>query len=65
MNCRHTTTACSDALPFSGPVSRDNQNPAAHGGVRYVDTCDDCGATRETLVNGRHEEVGAWGIEGN
>lgn len=52
----HTT---SDALPFFGPVNDEKQNPAAHGGCRFVDRCR-CGAERETLSNGGHIERGAW-----
>lgn len=44
---------------YTGSVSR-NENRAAHGGVCHIETCE-CGATRRTNSNGRHEEVGEWG----
>lgn len=57
MSHRHkairTTTTC-----FTGPVSR-KENPAAHGGVCYVDYCA-CGAERRTNVNQCFTETGAW-----
>lgn len=56
---QHRIAWTSDALPYFGPVNNSRQNPAAHGGVRYVDRCR-CGAERETLINGRHEEQGTW-----
>ena len=59
---RHTVHTTSDALPFFGPVSATRQNRAAHGGCRFREQCK-CGAVREVLVNGRHEEVGAWQVE--
>jgi len=43
---------------FSGPVSKA-ENPRAHGGVCYVDTCR-CGATRARNVNGNQVEKGDW-----
>lgn len=43
---------------YSHPV-RQPENPAAHGGVCFVDRCR-CGATRRTNVNGWHRERGPW-----
>lgn len=54
-NQRHTTVR-----PFSHPVvDLEDQNPQAHGGAEYTEVCR-CGATRKTLTNGRHVEMGAW-----
>lgn len=63
-SCPHTPVATGDALPFFTGVAVEpytTQNRAAHGGVRYVETCSHCGAERERLVNGLHEEVSPWG----
>jgi len=62
MQCEHQAYTTGDARPFNGPVGPfDRQNPAAHGCVRYVDTCSACGSRRERNVNGCRDEVGAWG----
>jgi hypothetical protein len=55
---KHTAKVSSPALPFVGAVAT-RQNPAAHGGVRFLESCS-CGASRERLVNGSHVERGAW-----
>lgn len=57
--CTHSNYDTSDVLPYFGAVSRD-ENRAAHGGVRYRETCQACGATRDWLCNGRHVETGEW-----
>jgi hypothetical protein len=45
---------------FRGPaVGARTENRAAHGNVTVVERCA-CGATRETNINGRHVERGAW-----
>lgn len=59
--CDHAPAHVSDAWGFVGPVARD-ENRAAHGGVRFADTCR-CGAVRARNVNGWHEEIGPWGID--
>lgn len=46
-------------VPFAGPVSVKNENPAAHGGVCEVEYCE-CGAQRECNLNGGHQEIGEW-----
>lgn len=33
--------------------------PAAHGGVTFIETCE-CGATRRRVSNGRFGEIGTW-----
>jgi hypothetical protein len=58
MNCKHDKTTSYDKC-YSGPVSRD-ENPMAHGGICTVETCQRCGATRKTNVNGNHIEEGLW-----
>jgi hypothetical protein len=54
----HSADSTSDARPFAGPVGR-NQNPMAHGGCSYIETCR-CGALRTVNVNGCHSEEGGW-----
>lgn len=44
---------------FSGPIPSAKYNPAAHGGVCFVETCS-CGAERRTNINGMHVEAGKW-----
>lgn len=44
--------------PFNGAVGL-RENPAAHGGVCYIDVCA-CGAERRSNCNGGHEERGEW-----
>lgn len=39
----------------------DHENPAAHGGVEYIDVCS-CGAERRRLVNNGHVERGPWRV---
>lgn len=51
--------ATADERPFAGAVSPGDPNPAAHGGICYVERCD-CGAERRTNINGRHFEFGPW-----
>lgn len=43
---------------FFGPVTL-RENPAAHGNVCHIDTCQ-CGAVRFTNINGTHSERGRW-----
>ena len=57
---RHTVTFTSNSLPAFGSVATGRKaNPLAHGGYRIVQTCG-CGAQRDVIVNGRHEERGTW-----
>lgn len=56
---RHRPVTESKPLPFCGPVNPTSPNRAAHGGVRYVQTCK-CGATRELLCNWGQHEYGPW-----
>jgi len=61
MTCKHTTSTAGTHYGYVGPVSLPQyQNPAAHGGVTYTETCNDCGATRRVNSTGRHREVGRW-----
>jgi hypothetical protein len=49
---------------YVGPVYTrhvTDENQAAHGGIEYTQECAACGAQRVVLVNGRHDEVSAWG----
>lgn len=56
---RHRAKHESGPLPFFGPVNPTRPNRAAHGGVRFRQTCS-CGATREVLHNQNHVEYGPW-----
>ncbi|MDP2956718.1 MAG: hypothetical protein Q8N53_09875 [Longimicrobiales bacterium] len=58
---QHQVKRTSAALPFFGPVAErlGGQNPAAWGNVRFRQRCA-CGASREILVNGDHDERGPW-----
>lgn len=56
---RHRAVTESEPLPFSGPVNPTRPNRAAHGGVRFRQTCS-CGATREVLCNQGYQEYGPW-----
>lgn len=45
---------------YSAPAADgERENPAAHGGVAYHQTCA-CGATRLVNANGRAVERGPW-----
>ena len=61
MTCTHTHTKSGEHYGFSAPIAdAADQNPAAHGGVTYTETCRDCGAHREVNANGVHHEYGRW-----
>lgn len=46
--------------PFTGPVRFDNRaNPAAHGGVCFVQRCA-CGARRVVNASAGYLEYGDW-----
>ena len=49
----------SEPTPFRGPIAGAEENPAAHGGIRYRDARSD-GLVRDRNVNGSHQEVGPW-----
>lgn len=64
MRCEHKHTRTGEAHGFTGSVARPpytEQNPAAHGGVTFTETCLMCGARRQLNRNGMHEERGTWG----
>lgn len=52
------TTVCTTG--FQGSVSTKNYNPAAHGGVRFVELRKGANGILARFVNsnGRHQEVG-------
>jgi hypothetical protein len=56
--CRHNRTR-EATYCYSGPVSR-RENPVAHGGVCFVETCLTCGAVKRTNSNGGQLERGPW-----
>lgn len=49
-------------VAFSGPVSIDRENPAAHGNITQIDRCR-CGAERRTNINQHHVERGEWSTD--
>lgn len=53
--CDHKITSTSTRCYTGGA-----ENQAAAGGVTYVETCDDCGAERQTHSNGCHSETTTW-----
>lgn len=59
--CTHSGDRVVQTHCFGGPVSR-NANPAAHGNICDTEECWTCGARREVNLNGRHVEVGPWGL---
>jgi len=61
MTYRHRHTAATRTeTPYRGTAAgARRENPAAHGSLTIVETCD-CGATREVAANGRHRELGRW-----
>lgn len=47
---------------YTGPVRFDGRaNPAAHGGVCFVQRCA-CGARRVVNASAGHREIGAWEV---
>lgn len=60
--CTHEHTTAGVDRGFAGPVvTGDRENRAAHGCVTYTETCDRCGAQRQTNQNQCHLERGSWG----
>ena len=57
----HKIMSTSSAWGYSAPVNISESNPAAHGNIGVTEFCA-CGAQRSRLINGRHEEVGAWDL---
>lgn len=60
----HSPTTTSDARSYERPArgahkTQRGENPAAHGGVTFVDRCE-CGAQREVNSNNGRIENGAW-----
>lgn len=65
MSCKHKNTHSGEAWCFTGSVAvypYTDENPAAHGNVGVTETCTECGAERDVLVNGRHVEYSPWGL---
>ncbi|MCH4564373.1 MULTISPECIES: hypothetical protein [Halomonas] len=59
--CNHTETRpVGDDCAFAGPVTREHENPAAHGNITRTERCVLCGAERSVNINGIHEEYGEW-----
>lgn len=56
----HRVTRTRPAGPCLGPVAeRPLWNPRAWGGTHWRQSCR-CGAQRDLLVNGEHDEMGPW-----
>lgn len=61
--CKHESTTRGDPRAYTRSVSvhpYTDENPMAHGGIEQTEKCEDCGATRLRVSNGRHEEYGPW-----
>lgn len=58
--CDHEDTIEIATRCYTGPVSVDDQNPAAHGGICVEEECAACGSRRKYNVNGCHVEYGGW-----
>jgi hypothetical protein len=61
--CKHTNVKETGPFGYTRSVAvhpLTHENRAAHGGVCFVEECQDCGKTRRTNTNGRHQEVGPW-----
>ncbi len=63
-NCEHARTTDISEHCYTGSVAGiyGDENRAAHGGVCVTVECRSCGARRGENRNGRHVEVGAWGL---
>ena len=59
INCKHESTYYGPSRPYSGSVSKHDENRAAHGGTSYTEFCP-CGKRRDINSNGPHLEVGPW-----
>jgi hypothetical protein len=61
IRCRHKETRTVSERCFSGPVSREKENRAAHGNITVTEECTACKQRRRLNINGRHVEFGDWG----
>lgn len=61
--CKHKRTTAGEDRCYGGCVAPHDCNPAAHGGIVYDVTCEDCGATQAVAVNGSHVESGEWYLD--
>lgn len=64
--CKHDRIDEEGPKPFFHPVAAriEDENRGSHGGIRYTETCLDCGASRDVLYNGQHVEYGPWTTQG-
>lgn len=63
--CEHSETTVGNPRPYNGSVYTvgvTEENLCAHGNIVHTRTCSHCGARRRELINGRHQEVSAWGL---
>lgn len=58
--CKHIETHVVAECDFTGPVSSEHENPAAHDNITRTERCTLCGAERKVNVNGIHEEYSEW-----
>lgn len=66
--CKHKNTTEGTVYCFSHSVAvhpHTDENRAAHGGVTYTETCDDCGAQRQVNSNCGFEEYSPWSARSN
>jgi hypothetical protein len=58
--CPHDRVEAGEYRPFAGCVAGEGCEPRSHGGLRYVDTCRDCGQQRDVNLNRTFIECSAW-----
>lgn len=60
--CPHSVIRSGPAGPFFHGVAErtEDMNDAAHGHLRWRETCELCGASREVLYNNGHFENSLW-----
>ena len=60
MECRHSRVQIVREEAFMGPLGVFDEEPRAHGGVRLVEKCSECGAERTVNANQGFREEGNW-----
>ena len=63
--CKHSRTRERDVRCYSASVAVEpytTENPAAAGGITFVEECLDCGMEMAVNRNQRHVECGPWRI---
>lgn len=65
-SCDHASTRDVRTTGYNYPVAvppYTDENRGAHGNVCVRVECETCGAERDELRNGVHEEVSPWGLD--